>query len=98
MLAGNHTDKISALIAVQHQGLEYTFDVFSQRCRHMHGTQVVLVHFVRNQFVRHFCLIQQACHIGLVNFHKQFRLNLTTEDTEYHKGTQKNKSINNMLM
>ena len=65
VLAGDDTHKVTRLVAVQHQCLEYLFDVLAQAGCHMDAAQVVLVYFIRNQFVCYLVFVQQPCCIGL---------------------------------
>ena len=69
VLAGNDADEVAGLVAVEYQGFEYLVDVLAQAGGNVDGTEVVLIYFVRDEFVRYLGFIKKPCGICLIDFH-----------------------------
>ena len=66
MFSRDDTNKIARLVSMKHKCLEHLVDVLSQAFRYMRGALIVFIDFIRDEFVFHLGLVQQACCIGLV--------------------------------
>ena len=60
-----HTHYMLTRVGFKHQSFEHAVYILPQLACHMVGSEVVLIHFIRNQLVMHFSLVEQTGHIGL---------------------------------
>ena len=58
MFTGNDADKVAGFITVENQGFEYLVYVLAQAGSYVDGAKVVLIDFVRDEFVGDFGLIK----------------------------------------
>ena len=62
-ISGNDTDEKFRTVARQHECLKHLIDVFVELVGDMLCTEVRLIHNIRHERVRYFCLIQQTRHV-----------------------------------
>ncbi|CDA46214.1 unknown [Bacteroides stercoris CAG:120] len=53
---------------MQYQCFKYLLYILSQTGSHVYGTQIFLIHLIRNELVGNLCLIKQPGCICLVDF------------------------------
>ena len=68
VLSGNDAHKITGFIAMQYQCFKYLLYILSQTGSHVYGTQIFLIHLIRNELVGNLLPYQAAGCICLVDF------------------------------